>query len=89
MTPTLRHKRVEDRMRELLASARLPAPDDIAHMSRAVIFLWYETKAFVLVDLEEVPDGEDPLDGLDVTQLAIDLDDALDVDDAIDFIEAA
>ena len=73
-------------MRELLASAGLPAPDDVAHVSRAVIFLWYETKAFVLVDLEEIPDGDDPLGGLDVTQLAIDLDD--DLDDAIGFIEA-
>lgn len=74
-------------MRELLVAAGLPAPDDVAHVSRAVIFLWYETKAFVLVDLEEIPDGDDPLDGLDVTQLAIDLDDELDI--AFDFIEAA
>ena len=56
-------------------------------LTRAVIFVWYETKAFVLVDLEEIPDGEDPLDGLDVTQLAIDLDD--DLPDAPGFIEAA
>jgi hypothetical protein len=82
-----RHQLVEDRMREILAAAGLPVPDDIAHVSRAVIFLWYETKAFVLVDLEEVPDGEDPLDGLDVNQLAIDLADEL--DDAAGFIEAA
>jgi hypothetical protein len=74
-------------MRELLTAAGLPDPDDVAHVSRAVIFLWYETKAFVLVDLEEIPDGDDPLDGLDVTQLAIDLDDELDYMD--DFIEAA
>ena len=74
-------------MRELLESEGLPAPDDVAHVSRAVIFLWYETKAFVLVDLEEIPDGDDPLDGLDVTQLAIDLDDEL--DDMVGFIEAA
>ena len=60
-------------MRELLASVNLPAPDDVAHVSRAVIFLWYETKAFVLVDLEEIPEGDDPLA----------------IDDAIDFIEAA
>lgn len=75
-------------MRELLAATGLPAPDDVAHASRAVIFLWYETKAFVLVDLEEIPDGDDPLDGLDVAQLAIDLDG--EVDDAFGgFIEAA
>jgi hypothetical protein len=89
MTTSQRHQQVEDRMRELLAEAHLPAPDDVAHMSRAVIFLWYETKAFVLVDLEELPDGEDPLGRLDVGQLAIDLDDAADLDDAIDFIQAA
>jgi hypothetical protein len=52
-----------------------------------VIFVWYETKAFVLVDLEEIPDGDDPLDGLDVTQLAIDLDDH--PPDTVDFVEAA
>jgi hypothetical protein len=87
MTTSPRHQQIEDRMRELLAAAGLPAPDDVAHVSRAVIFVWYETKAFVLVDLEEIPDGEDPLDGLDVTQFAIDLDD--DLPDAPGFIEAA
>jgi hypothetical protein len=78
-------------MRELLASEGLPAPDDVAHVSRAVIFLWYETKAFVLVDLEEVPDGEDPLDALDVNRLAIDLDEELvdELDYRDGFIEAA
>ena len=60
-------------MGELLDSAGLPSPDDVAHVSRAVIFLWYETKAFVLVDLDEAPDDDDPLDGLDVFQLASDL----------------
>ena len=83
MNHSPRHQQVEDRMRELLAYAGLPAPDDVGHLSRAVVFIWYATKAFVLVDLEELPDGDDPLGGLDVTQLANDL------DDSIDFIEAA
>ena len=87
MKPSPRHQQIEDRMCELLAAADLPAPDDVAHVSRAVIFLWYETKAFVLVDLEEIPDGEDPLDALDVHQLAIDLNDEL--DDTTGFVEAA
>ena len=60
-------------MRALLDEAGLPAPDDIAHVRRAVIFLWYDTKAFVLVDLDEAPDDDDPLEGLDVFQLAADL----------------
>jgi hypothetical protein len=72
MTITPRHQLVEDRLLELLDSAGLPHPDDIAHLSRAVIFLWYDTKAFVLVDLDEMPDG-DPMDGLDILQLAADL----------------
>jgi len=64
---------VEDRFLQLLDDAALPHPDDIAHVSRAVIFLWYDTKAFVLVDLDEVPHDDDPLDGLDMLQLACDL----------------
>ena len=74
-------------MRQLLDAAGLPAPDDVAKLRRAVIFIWYDTKAFVLVDLEEIPDGDDPLEGLDVTQLAIDVE--AELDDEIDFIEAA
>ena len=60
-------------MRQLLDSAGLPAPDDVGHLSRAVVFIWYDTKAFVLVDLDEMPDAGDPLDGLDVLALAADL----------------
>jgi hypothetical protein len=74
MTHSRRHQQIEERMRDLLEAAALPAPDETAHLTRAVIFIWYDTKAFVLVDLDEIPDGDDPLGGLDVTQLAIDLD---------------
>jgi hypothetical protein len=87
MHQTPRHRQVEDRMRELLTAAGLPAPDDVAHVSRAVLFVWYEPKALLLVDLEEIPDGDDPLDGLDVSQLASDLDDELPFRDS--FVEAA
>lgn len=73
MSHFTRHQEVEDRMRELLRTAGLPAPDETAHLSRAVIFIWYDTKAFVLVDLDELPDDEHPLEGLDVVQLATDI----------------
>ncbi len=73
MTRNNRHQEVEDRFLDLLEDTQLPAPDEIAHLSRAVIFVWYGTKAFVLVDLEELPDDDDPLDGLDVVGLAEDL----------------
>jgi hypothetical protein len=72
MTISPRNQLVEDRMRQLLDKTGLPQPDDIAHLSRAVIFLWYDTKAFVLVDLDEMPD-DDPLEGLNLLQLAADL----------------
>jgi len=68
-----RQQEVENRMRDLLDTAALPPPDEIAHLTRAVIFLWYDTKAFVLVDLDEMPQDGDPLEGLDVLQLAADL----------------
>jgi hypothetical protein len=57
----------------MLNSAGLPGPDDVAHMQRAVIFLWYATKAFVLVDLDEVPPDEQPLDGLNIEALRADI----------------
>ena len=40
-----------------------------------------------IVDLDEMPDDTDPLDGLDLNQLVIDLNDEL--DDTAGFIEAA
>ncbi len=61
-------------MQTMLADAGLPAPDETAHLTRAVIFIWYDTKAFVLVDLDETPATGDPLEGLDVAQLAADID---------------
>jgi hypothetical protein len=70
---TSRHHEVEQRLRELVSGAGLPQPDEVAHLRRAVAFLWYETKAFVLVDLEEIPDDEDPLEGLDTDLLAADI----------------
>jgi hypothetical protein len=68
-----RHQEVEDALRDLLAGAGMPQPDEAAHLRRAVAFLWYETKAFVLVDLDELPDDVHPLEGFDPEVLAMDL----------------
>jgi hypothetical protein len=73
MPDSVQHQEVEARFREIAATAGLPEPDEVGHLRRAVVFLWYESKLFVLVDLEELPVGEDPLDGLDLAQLAFDL----------------
>ena len=73
MTNSLHHQQIEQRFLETVRNAGLPAPDDVARLSRALVFLWYDTKAFVLIDLEELPQGEDPLDGLDLDWLRADL----------------
>jgi hypothetical protein len=43
-------------MRELLAGADLPAPDDVEHCEDSVVFLWHDTKTPVVVDLTDGPD---------------------------------
>lgn len=73
MTTSPRHKEIEERFLQLVADAGLPAPDDTARLRRALVFLWYDTKAFVLVDLDELPDDVELLDGLDLDALRIDI----------------
>jgi hypothetical protein len=73
MTTRTPHEEIEARFRRLLDDAGLPAPDEVGHLRRAVIFLWYDSKAIVLVDLDELPDEADPLEGLDVDRLAEDI----------------
>lgn len=68
-----RHQQVEDAFRDLLAGAGLPQPDEAAHLHRAVAFLWYETKAFVLVDLDELPDDVHAFEGVDPNLRAMDI----------------
>jgi hypothetical protein len=77
MPKSIRHHELEQHFRQLVAEAGLPEPDDTAHLQRALIFLWYDSKAFVLIDLDEIPDGVDPLDGLDMDALRADVLDSL------------
>ena len=72
MTRSTPQQNVEDQLRELLTGASLPHPDDVAHLERAVVFLWYDSKAFLLVDLDEAPQ-DDPLAGLDLNALEADI----------------
>lgn len=73
MPTQLSHDDIEARFRDLVMAAGLPEPDEIAHLRRAIIFLWYDTKAFVLLDLDELPAGADPFEGLDPDILAADV----------------
>jgi hypothetical protein len=54
MTPRPDHAHVERHFRSLLAGAGLPAPDEVAHWPDAVAFYWHDTKAVVVIDLDEV-----------------------------------
>ena len=72
-TLTPRHQQIEQQFRAMLRAAGLPEPDDVAQLRLAIVFLWYETKAFVLVDLEGLPEDADVLEGFDVERLREDL----------------
>ncbi|HEX4733480.1 MAG TPA: hypothetical protein VH247_03625 [Thermoleophilaceae bacterium] len=66
------HERLEHEFIEMIGAAGIPAPDDTARMQRALIFLWYDTKAFVLIDLDDMP-ADDPFAGFDLEMLRDDV----------------
>lgn len=72
MPASINADEVDERFRELVRAAGLPEPDDAAHLSRAIVFLWYESKAIVLIELDELPPG-DPFAGFDAEALAADV----------------
>ena len=45
-------------MRELLAEAGLPDPDEIEYGQACIRLLWHDQKAAVVIDLESQPQGE-------------------------------
>ena len=47
------HDTVERTFRDLLDSQGMPPPDEVAHWRDCVVFGWRETKAIVVVDLDE------------------------------------
>jgi len=52
------HATAEHRFRALLDRSELPAPDEVAYLRDSLVFCWHESRAIVVVDLE------DPLDEL-------------------------
>jgi hypothetical protein len=66
------HEQLENEFLAMVDAAGIPAPDDIARMQRALIFLWYDSKAFVLIDLDDMPE-DDPLRGFDLELLRDDV----------------
>ncbi|HEU4927577.1 MAG TPA: hypothetical protein VFT24_11035 [Vicinamibacterales bacterium] len=73
------HEDLENEFLGMVEAAGIPAPDDTARLDRALIFLWYDSKAFVLIDLDEMP-AEDPLAGFNIEMLR---DDVLRSDDRL------
>jgi hypothetical protein len=45
------HEAAERSLRALLPRAGLPEPDEVEYRESSVLFLWYETKLAVVVDL--------------------------------------
>jgi hypothetical protein len=66
------HEQLEQEFLDMVGAAGIPAPDETARLQRALIFLWYDTKAFVLIDLDEMPE-DDPFAGFDVEMLRDDV----------------
>jgi hypothetical protein len=83
MTASPAHAEAERRLRDLLASSDLPAPDEVAHLQHAVLFVWHAAQVLVIAELDQV-------DAVDLDALALDLCpldlDALELD-AIDALE--
>jgi len=52
MRATERHREAEERFRELLGEAELPAPDEVGYEPESVVFYWHEPKLAVFVDFE-------------------------------------
>ena len=54
------HATVERTFRELLETQDMPQPDEVAHWRDCVVFGWRETKAIVVIDLDEDGVLDDP-----------------------------
>ena len=53
MTDRPDHDTVERSFRDLLAREGMPPPDEVAHWRDCLVFGWRDTKAIVVVDLDE------------------------------------
>lgn len=72
MTPSDRHDQAEARFRDLLTEAGFPQPDEVAHLRTCLIFLWERSKSVVVIDLDELPQGDAPFAGFDPQLLVSD-----------------
>ena len=54
MTERPDHATAEQTFRQLLRSNGMAEPDEVAYWRDAIVFGWHESKAIVVVDLDEV-----------------------------------
>ena len=64
MTTLKEFQAAETGLRTLLENAGMPEPDEIEYRETSIVALWHESKAAIVVDLEEGPEEEhlDPTD---------------------------
>lgn len=49
----------EESIRRLLAESGLPWPDEVEYRETSIACLWHETKTCVVIDVDEVPEGDE------------------------------
>lgn len=50
------HATAEHRFRALLERSDLPEPDEVAHFRDSIVFCWHDSRAVVVVDLDDPPE---------------------------------
>jgi hypothetical protein len=60
MTHVARAIEAEHHFRQLLHRGGLPQPDAVEYHETEVLFLWHESKAAVVVELEDAPTPREP-----------------------------
>ena len=60
MTDVARAIEAEHHLRQLLHRGGLPQPDAVEYHDTEVLFLWHESKAAVVVELEDAPAPPEP-----------------------------
>ena len=63
MPPTTRHQAAETAFRRLIDDGELAEPDEVQYTDDSVVFLWYESKLCVVVDLDDPDRPQDAPSG--------------------------
>ena len=63
MPPTTRHQAAEAAFRRLIDEGELAEPDEVQYTDDSVVFLWYESKLCVVIDLDDPDQPQDTPSG--------------------------